>query len=118
MFRMQRLSTLCTLSLLLTLALSCRTNDSIIPSPPSGFVSLQIAATTRDCNGPFPQKCLLVKEDNSANWQLFYAPIEGFTYEEGYEYVVWTRREPVPNPPADGSSVRYILEKEVSKTKR
>lgn len=115
---MQRLSFLTTLCLILTLALSCRTADSIIPSVWPIISSLQIAPTTRDCNGPFPRQCLQVKEDNAANWQLFYNFIEGFTYEEGYEYVVVVRREPVSNPPADGSSIRYILVNEVSKTKR
>lgn len=59
-----------------------------------------------------------MKEGNSANWQLFYVPIEGFTYDEGYEYVIWVRQEEVPNPLADASSIRYILVNEVSKTKR
>lgn len=114
---MKRLSFLTTLCLLLTLALSCRT-DSVTPSVWPIVSSLQIASTTRDCNGPFPRKCLQVKEDNAANWQLFYNSIDGFTYKEGYEYVVVVRREPVPNPPADGSSIRYILVDEVSKIKR
>ena len=78
---------------------------------------MQIADHIVDCNGPFPRKCLLIKQNDEPDFLYFYDPIEGFTYEPGYEYVVLVQREQVENPPADGSSFRYILVKQVSKVK-
>ena len=47
-----------------------------------------------------------------------YSPIEGFEYEEGYEYVIEVKTENIDNPPIDGSSIKYILTKIISKTKK
>lgn len=77
-----------------------------------------IAAETKDCVGVGPMKCLQVKETESAPWQNFYSKIEGFTYEPGYEYKLIIRTEKRENVPADASSIRYILVKEVSKKKK
>lgn len=62
-----------------------------------------------DCVGVGPQKCMQIKEDPEADWQLFYSNIEGFDYEEGNVYVIQVLVEPVENPPADGSSLKYTL---------
>ena len=48
-------------------------------------------------------------------WQNFYGEIEGFTHEPGFRYELRVREEPVANPPADGSSLRWTLVKVVSK---
>ena len=69
-----------------------------------------------DCTGVAPQKCMLVKEDPDGEYTLFYDQIEGFNYEEGYEYELVVREEQVENPPADASSIKWILVEEVSKT--
>lgn len=47
-----------------------------------------------------------------------YQSVEGFTYEHRYEYVLKVKKEKVANPPADASSIRYILEKVVSKKQK
>jgi hypothetical protein len=39
-----------------------------------------------DCIGVAPQQCLLIKENPDDDWSLFYGQIEGFDFEEGYEY--------------------------------
>lgn len=112
---MKRRSFLTTTLFVLALAVSC--NKSGI-TPGQDLVTMQLAASTKDCMGLYARKCLQVKMEGNPNWQLFYDPIGGFTYEEGYEYELLVKREPVSNPPADGSSIRYTLVKEVSKTKR
>jgi hypothetical protein len=81
-------------------------------------VRFVVASQTADCMGAFPQTCLLVKIGDNADWQFFYSHIEGFDYEEGYEYVLKVRIENRENTPADASSIRYILVKEVSKTRK
>lgn len=113
---MKRVITLCALFLTLLTALSCGKEKEIPVRP--GSIYLRIASTTKDCNGPFPRKCLQVKENDSPNWEYFYDYITGFTYEEGYEYELFVKRETVANPPADGSSFSYTLVEEISKTKR
>jgi len=78
--------------------------------------TLYVASETAPCVGVAPMDCLQVKEDPDAEWQMFYAPIEGFEFEAGYEYELRVLVEPVPNPPADASSLRYTLIEVVSKT--
>ncbi|XP_055305861.1 uncharacterized protein LOC129570325 [Sitodiplosis mosellana] len=81
-------------------------------------MTLTVAPQTVDCFGPFPQKCLRVKDGSTDDWTYFYSHINGFNHESGYEYVLKVKTEDVPNPPADGSSVKYTLLEQVSKTKK
>ncbi len=77
-----------------------------------------IASQTADCTGVGPQKCMLVKKGNATDWEYFYSRIEGFNYEEGFEYELDVREIPVENPPADASSIRYELVNVISKTSK
>lgn len=63
-------------------------------------------------------KCLQVKEKETDLWENFYSNIEGFTYEPRFEYVLKVKTEKIENPPMDGSSIKYTLIKQVSKTKK
>jgi heat shock protein HslJ len=69
-----------------------------------------------DCTGVAPQKCMLVKENPEDDYTLFYEQIEGFNYEEGFEYELVVVEQEVEDPPADASSIRWILLEELSKT--
>ncbi|RQO30653.1 hypothetical protein DBR32_07925 [Taibaiella sp. KBW10] len=84
-----------------------------------GEKHLFVAAETQNCSaGVMKKDCLQVKYDkDQKNWELFYDTIEGFQYEKGYNYELIVLDERVDNPPADGSSIKYRLIKEVSKTK-
>lgn len=84
-----------------------------------GEKQLFVAAETKKCNAGVMQKeCLQVKYGlEQKDWELFYENIEGFRYEKGYNYELIVMDERVENAPADGSSIRYRLIKEVSKTK-
>jgi hypothetical protein len=77
-----------------------------------------VGPETADCTGVAPMKCLQVKEKQSESWTNFYSNIEGFTYEPGYEYILKVKTEKIVNPPADASSIKYTLIKQVSKTKK
>ena len=81
------------------------------------IVTMYVGPKKVDCTGVGPMKCLQVRETEDGEWTLFYTSIQGFEYEEGYNYKLEVRREDVPNPPADAPSIRYILVKEISKTK-
>ncbi|GAA4154841.1 hypothetical protein GCM10022217_12360 [Chryseobacterium ginsenosidimutans] len=77
-----------------------------------------VGPETADCTGVAPMKCLQVKENASGEWTNFYSNIEGFTYEPGYQYVLKVKTEKIATPPADGSSIKYTLVKQISKTKK
>jgi heat shock protein HslJ len=69
-----------------------------------------------DCTGVAPQKCMTVMDDPANGYQLFYGSIDGFDFEEGYDYELVVRVEKVENPPADASNLKYTLVKIVNKT--
>jgi len=68
-----------------------------------------------DCEGVAPQKCMLIRENPQDEYTLFYDQIEGFDYEEGFEYELVVREEMIENPPADASSIKWILVRVESK---
>ena len=78
-------------------------------------ITLYVDSEQVDCVGVAPQKCLRVKTDPDGEWQLFYAPIEGFEYEAAFIYELKVNTFDVPNQPADASSIRYELVEVVSK---
>ena len=81
-----------------------------------GTRSLIVADHKVDCTGGAgPQKCLLTKEREDQPWEYFYGSIEGFDYQEGFEYVIEVTIYEIKNPPADASSKRYVLKRIISK---
>lgn len=77
-----------------------------------------IASKKVECVGIVPQKCLLVKENHHQNWQYFYDSIDGFTFEEGFEYELLVLEREIKNPPQDASSIETILIKVISKVEK
>lgn len=78
-------------------------------------VRMTVASEKKACTGVGKMECMMVKENNATEWSLFYSGIEGFNYQPGFEYVLLVEKIPVANPPADGSSIKYRLLKEVKK---
>lgn len=83
---------------------------------PTETVRYTVASEYGDCVGVAPMKCMYVKKADQPDWEFFYNEIEGFNYEEGYEYVIEVKTEPVENAPADASAIKYVLVNEISKT--
>lgn len=82
-------------------------------------VTMTVASEKRMAMGVAPMEVLLVKEGDATDWSFFYSNIEGFNYEPGYEYVLEVKKEAIENPtPADASSIKYTLVKEVSKVEK
>lgn len=79
--------------------------------------TLYVAPYLVDCVGVAPQQCMLVKEKPGDEWSMYYDRIEGFDYEEGYEYELRIAEERVEDPPADASAIRWTLVEVVSKTR-
>lgn len=78
-----------------------------------------VSGMKSECSaGAGKMQCLNVyKGENldNAQWENFYAPIEGFQFEEGYLKKLEVKTEKVNNPPADGSSIKYTMVKELDK---
>src|SRR5690606_20039589 len=68
----------------------------------------------RDCTGVGPQQCMQVRRFGEQDWEHFYGAIEGFSHQPGHTYLLQVKTETIENPPADASSVRWILERVVS----
>jgi len=97
--------------LLLALVMACEDD------PVSARKTMYIGPKKANCIGVGPQQCLQVKDSTDKSYGLFYGSIEGFFYEEGYEYEIVVAEELIQDPPADGSSIKYILVEVVSKQK-
>ncbi len=95
------------------------TQCSVQTSENTSIKTLFISADQRDCsNGAGKMKCMLVREKPTDEWELFYNNIDGFSYEPGYDYVLTVSTAKIANPPADGSSIKYTLIRQISKAKR
>lgn len=89
---------------------------------PGTTVFLEVAPDEVPCNDPLrPEaQCLNVREvhfDDSGSrtgeygeWQVLGQPIEGFTHEPGTRNVLRVQRFEIADPPADGSSLAWVLD--------
>lgn len=74
-------------------------------------VRLWVKPDLVDCEGVGPQTCMQIAESEEGEYEYFYDQIDGFTFAEGTSYVIDVVIEQVDDPPADGSSLRYLLVK-------
>lgn len=93
---------------------------SIVAGVSPGATILQVDNRQQDCSaGVLQRKCLWVKENNAANWQLFYYDIDGFTYEPGYRYRLEVKRETLPiEGLMDALPYKYTLIRVIDKVKQ
>ena len=77
--------------------------------------TVYIGPSLVDCAGVAPQKCMQVKESPASDYTLYYSQIEGFDYEEGYEYTLVVREVKIENPPADAPDRKWVLVSVASK---
>jgi heat shock protein HslJ len=77
-----------------------------------------IADHSVDCG---TQKCLLSRDAPTDTYHIFDKTIEGFSYEDGYEYCILmeirTPSASTPLAPFDSSQIKYVLSEIKSKTK-
>jgi heat shock protein HslJ len=97
-------------------ALLAACSPATAATPAGDTVTMIVGPEKVECMGVAPMECLQIKYSETEEWQLFYDSIEGFTYEPGYVYELTVQKETIANPPADGSSIRWVLVEEVSKT--
>jgi hypothetical protein len=56
-----------------------------------------------------------VKENPADPFRVLGQLIEGFNYEEGFEYTILVKEYTLPDPPADASNLRYVLTRILNK---
>ncbi len=83
-------------------------------------INMMVNSSTVNCRGEMEGTCLLVQEGDmigTENWENFYYHdgIKGFTYEPGFIYGLKVKKTEVQTSVASGSTLRYELEKIVSK---
>ena len=115
-----------------TLALQTATGDLLsfrgVPTATTRFGSegetlfLEVAPQTKPCNHPLMQnaQCLYVRElhygangvkqGKPGEWHVLAQGIEGYTHQPGTRNVLRIKRYKVADPPADASSVAYVLD--------
>lgn len=79
-------------------------------------VRFYVANHKASCTGVSAQMCYLMKNSLNGVWQYYHNEIEGFKYEEGYDYEILVNKKEIDNPPADGPSFIYKLVNIVKKT--
>ena len=80
----------------------------------SEVLTVNVESETVDCEGFAPMKCLVI------DGQLFYSGIEGFEFEDGYQYTLQIERQQIyeeNNAPQDGDLYRYKLIQIMKKSK-
>ena len=90
-----------------------------ITEPQAGkaeILTLFVGPERAECMTLIPTTCLQVRFSPEGSWENFSDPIEGFDFEPGFLYELMVRRIAIADPPADGSSFRWILLKLISKS--
>ncbi|MGU3781601.1 DUF4377 domain-containing protein [Burkholderia metallica] len=77
--------------------------------------TVYVAPQSARCTGVAPMECLQVRSSPNEPWSLWYAGIEGFAYQPGYLYTLEVEEYRVAQPPADGSSIRWVLKRVVER---
>jgi hypothetical protein len=62
-----------------------------------------------------PASSVMVKENVNESYRILGQEIEGFDYVAGFEYTIQVKKYTIANPPADGSNLRYVLIRIISK---
>ena len=97
------------LLMILGTLLSCSNDDD---QPQTATIDMRINHFQNTGIALGPVLTLMVQEETeigTENWTKFYSTIEGFNYQPGTIYNLSVKTEPINNPPADGSSMKYTL---------
>jgi hypothetical protein len=77
---------------------------------------LEIAPAKVECYGVFLQECFQIRDVGAAEWELMFESIDGFSFEQGFSYVVRVERTTIENPVPDGPGYRWRLLELISRT--
>ena len=97
----------------LQFTMSCSSDESS-----SEIIDLRINHFQQTAVGVGQRLVMQIQESDKIGtdeWNYFYSHIEGFEYKSGFIYTLSVEKENITNPPADGSSIKYTLNKILSK---
>jgi len=77
--------------------------------------TLIINESKGQCEGNPDAKCLLIKEQGKKEFEIFYQPIAGFTFEEGYRQTILVNERYVANPMVKQTEPIYTFVKVIKK---
>lgn len=69
------------------------------------------------CEGNPDAKCLLIKKEDAKSFEVFYQPIDGFVFEDGYRQTILVNERHVANPMIKQTEPIYTLIKVIQKEK-
>ena len=81
----------------------------------SEIVEYEVAPHKGRCFGLFETLCLQVRTPGEQDFRNLFETPRGFEFEWGYRTVIRVEETPVDNPPADGSSIRRVLVRVLSR---
>lgn len=89
-------------------------------------VFMEIAPQTKECYGVEKMQCMQVREVTinakgiivvkNPEWTNFYEGIEGYKHKTTESVILKLKAYTIKNPPADGSNIRYVLDKYIKRT--
>ena len=82
---------------------------------PAGTQRWTVGPSLVECTGVAPMWCLQYRDAPGGSWKRHYGLIEGFEFRPGDETDLLVRFEAVPTPPADASSRRTLLVRELER---
>jgi heat shock protein HslJ len=88
----------------------------VVNQRPVAIKTVFIGPERVECEGEGPQSCYQYKENREDPWLLYYFDIQGFDYEEGFEYELLVAETNIENPPAGGSSTQLTLVQQIEKS--
>ncbi|ENX35665.1 hypothetical protein F889_00740 [Acinetobacter colistiniresistens] len=101
-------------------------DKTVVAQTPNRISYLEISPKTVKCDAGAAQlDCLQVKKVEykdgkkaylSQDWENFYTEIEGFNHNTNEQVLIKVKEFDIPNPPADGSSIRYVLDEVIEQT--
>lgn len=77
---------------------------------------LEVAPYKGNCQGLFETLCLQVREPGQDAFQNMYETPIGFAYQWGFTYVIRVEEKELDEVPADASSIRRTLDRQLSRT--
>jgi len=88
-----------------------RQNDPIAGGQQGPTKLVYVAGQRGPCSaGAGQAMCYQVRDNPALPWQRWYGEIVGFNFQPGIEYRLRVVEQRDPNPPADASAVRWVLD--------
>ena len=78
-------------------------------------MTVYVASEMTRCKGMLEVQCYQIKDSPEKDYDIFVSSIDGFTFDEGYEYKLLVRKSYYENSPPN-SAPYYSLKKIISKT--